>query len=125
MFRQSHMNQSRLPLRTTAVYSQGDKQHQSLATPAPYILLPDICEPHTQICTQKHLTSPCHTLPIICINTFFKVAICFPLPDICVCHFVMRGFIMSGARMSIEKQAINLNQSKRDYEVNYIYSFSG
>ena len=84
MFRQSRMNQSRLPQRTTAVYSQGDRQHQSLATPAPYILPSDICEPHTQIQTHtqrniSHLTLPCHTLPIA-----------HPLH-----HYVSQGFVLA------------------------------
>lgn len=59
MFRRSRMNQSRLPRRTTAVYSQGDRQRRSLATPAPCILPSDICEPHTSALVHtetSHLT---------------------------------------------------------------------
>lgn len=75
MFRQSRMNQSRLPRRTTAVYSQGDRQHQSLATPAPYILPSDICELHTET---SHI-SPCHVTPS-------------PLPTLSITMHVSQGY---------------------------------
>lgn len=124
MFRQSHMNQSRLPQRT-AVYSQGDKQHQSLATPAPYILPSDICEPHTHTSTHKRLTLPCHTLPISNAfhhHVFQGCSTQYAWPP---WHLYLPFCSYGEALVSNEKEPINSNQSKWDYEVNYLYSHLG